>query len=138
MSSRISLFSSGIIPTIIFIFLFKAVQEGIGDSTGYLFASFILLLLFAWRSSLTIEEDTVTRHISLLNKDIHQRRVSSEEIREIKFRRAGWMRKRSIIVTSEGRNMHIGQAEDGVMEYLESFAKRHEIPRDYAKEYKWL
>ncbi|WP_347860989.1 hypothetical protein U0355_09815 [Salimicrobium sp. PL1-032A] len=138
MSSKISLFSSSILPLLIFIFLFKAVQEGAGSGAGYLFAAALLVLLAGWKSILTIEEASLTRRITLFGKDVHVRHVSPEHIKGIKFRRAGWKSKRAVIETGKGGNLYIGQAEEEVMRQLESFAERHELPRDYAVEYKWL
>ncbi|WP_078380787.1 hypothetical protein [Sutcliffiella halmapala] len=91
---------------------------------------FILLILLAYliQFKLKIEDGFITYQILLLTISIYQKKVSPNQIIEMKFKRVGWFKKGAIIQIKKGFNMRVVNfSPDDVLEELIKFANANDI-----------
>lgn len=125
MSSGISMLSSVILPVFIGIFIILSIIKG---SIGHFFAALLLFVVFSFSLGLTVEKGKIIRHIYVFHKSIHHRVLRPEDIERIVVHETGFEKKKAVIVTRTGKNVHVAESKSEVMKHVEEFSIRHHIP----------
>ncbi|SDJ12147.1 hypothetical protein [Salimicrobium halophilum] len=91
-------------------------------------AAFLLVsLLLSFR--MKIEDSRLSYVVFIANLKVYQRTVSPEDIKKIKFKRAGWMKKKVVVKMTKGFNWRVLHFEpETIYRELELYANSEEIP----------
>jgi len=88
----------------------------------------LIILLASLRFKFYIEENILTYEIFLFTFLLYKRRVSPDEIKQVKFIRTGWAKKGAIIKLKKGLSLRIVNFEPtNVCPDLNAFTDKHSI-----------
>jgi len=119
-----------IVMTIIFVLFFNVVvMDYFNGSSFVLLLGFLVAVLFALiQFRFNIHDEHLVYEILIFNKSIVKKKISPEDISQLKFTRVGWAKKAAKINVNKGINVRLAVLEPPkAYDHLIEFAKKHDV-----------
>ena len=104
----------------------------------FILLTFVISTIFI-KYSFTIKENELIYKISILNFNIYEKKMTSMNIKKIKFKRAGLKTKLAVIRLNKGISIRISLfTPSNVFQNLHTFSEKNKIQFELSKDYKIL